>query len=52
MKEGNMNIDQIGYECGFQTLSNFNKQFKTVMEKQPNQYRNEFLKVATDSYRY
>lgn len=26
-----MNIDSIGYECGFQTLSNFNKQFKTVM---------------------
>lgn len=52
LKKGNMNIDQIGYECGFQTLSNFNKQFKTVMGKQPNQYRNEFLKVATDSYRY
>ncbi|RZJ73756.1 MAG: AraC family transcriptional regulator [Flavobacterium sp.] len=50
LKNGNMNIDQIGYECGFQTLSNFNKQFKTVMGKQPNQYRNEFLKVATDRY--
>ncbi|WP_288883425.1 AraC family transcriptional regulator [Pedobacter panaciterrae] len=52
LKEGKMNIDQIGYECGFQTLSNFNKQFKKVIGKQPNQYRNEYQKVAAESYRY
>lgn len=50
LKDGKMNIDQIGYECGFQTLSNFNKQFKTVTGKQPNLYRNEFLKAATFTY--
>ena len=51
LKEEKMNIDNIGYECGFQTLSNFNKQFKRVMEKQPHCYRNEYLQVTTDAYR-
>ncbi|MGV8877717.1 MAG: AraC family transcriptional regulator [Sphingobacteriaceae bacterium] len=52
LKEGKMNIDQIGYECGFQTLSNFNKQFKKVMGKQPHRYRNEYLNIATDGGHY
>ena len=51
LKEEKMNIDSIGYECGFQTLSNFNKQFKTVMGKQPHKYRNEYLKASTDTFR-
>lgn len=51
LKEERMNIDRIGYECGFQTLSNFNKQFKTVMGKQPHCYRNEYLQVAANTYR-
>lgn len=51
LQEEKMNIDSIGYECGFQTLSNFNKQFKNVMEKQPYCYRKEYLKVSNDVYR-
>lgn len=51
LQEEKMNIDSIGYECGFQTLSNFNKQFKNVMKKQPHSYRNEYLQVSSDSYR-
>jgi transcriptional regulator GlxA family with amidase domain len=51
LKEEKMNIDNIGYECGFQTLSNFNKQFKTVMGKQPHNYRNEYLKASADTFR-
>ena len=51
LKEEKMNIDSIGYECGFQTLSNFNKQFKTVMGKQPHKYRNEYLKASTVTFR-
>lgn len=50
LKEGEMNIDRIGYECGFQTLSNFNRQFKKVTGQQPHQYRNEYLKMAIDLY--
>jgi AraC-like DNA-binding protein len=51
LKEDKMNIENIGYECGFQTLSNFNKQFKTVMGQQPHNYRNEYLKASTDTFR-
>lgn len=51
LKEEKMNIDNIGYECGFQTLSNFNKQFKKVMGKQPHNYRNEYLQIAAEAYR-
>lgn len=51
LKEENMNIDYIGCECGFRTVSNFNKQFKKVVGKQPHCYRNEYLRVITDTYR-
>jgi AraC-like DNA-binding protein len=38
-------ISQICYECGFNTLSNFNKQFKDIMLKTPTQYKEEFLSI-------
>ncbi|MFC3199077.1 AraC family transcriptional regulator [Parapedobacter deserti] len=50
LKEDKMNIDRIGYECGFQSLTNFNKQFKKVTGKQPHQYRNEYQKMAVEAY--
>lgn len=36
------NSSQACYESGFQTLSNFNRQFKTVMKRTPTQYVREF----------
>ena len=51
LQEEKMNIDSIGYECGFQTLSNFNKQFKNVMDKQPHCYRKEYQEVSNNVYR-
>jgi AraC-like DNA-binding protein len=50
LNEEKMSIGQVGYECGFQTLSNFNKQFKSVTGKQPLTYRNECLKVKIDAF--
>lgn len=50
LNEEKMSIGQVGYECGFHTLSNFNKQFKAVTGKQPLTYRNEYLKVKIDAY--
>ena len=50
LNEGKMSIGQVGYECGFYTLSNFNKQFKAVTGKQPLVYRNEYLKIQIDAY--
>jgi AraC-like DNA-binding protein len=38
-------ISQICYECGFNTLSNFNKQFKDIMLKTPSQYKEEFMSI-------
>jgi AraC-like DNA-binding protein len=37
------NSSQACYESGFQTLSNFNRQFKMVMKRTPTQYLKEFL---------
>jgi AraC-like DNA-binding protein len=34
-------IAQIAYECGFNTLSNFNKSFKTIKGKTPRSFRNQ-----------
>ena len=38
-------IEQVCYECGFNTLSNFNKQFKDIMLKKPTKYKQEFLSL-------
>jgi AraC-like DNA-binding protein len=38
-------VSNICYECGFNTLSNFNKQFKEVMLKKPYQYKKEFMSL-------
>lgn len=40
--EDNMNVSQACYESGFQTLSNFNKQFKTITHRSPLQYKKEY----------
>ena len=48
LTEEKMSINQIGYECGFHNISNFNKQFKKVTGEQPFHYRSECLKVQID----
>ncbi len=42
LHESDLNISEISYECGFFTLSNFNKLFKERMKKTPMEYRKEF----------
>lgn len=44
LQQDDLNISQVCFECGFFTLSNFNKQFKERIGKTPLEYRNEFLK--------
>jgi AraC-like DNA-binding protein len=41
LSETEDSIEHICYECGFNTLSNFNKQFKEVVGQQPSQYKKE-----------
>lgn len=50
LKEGKLTIDLICYACGFQSLTNFNKQFKMVTGKQPHQYRAEYQRVAVEPF--
>lgn len=47
LHETDLNISEISYECGFFTLSNFNKLFKDRIKKTPVEYRREFLKTFT-----
>ncbi|HEX5555604.1 MAG TPA: AraC family transcriptional regulator [Chitinophagaceae bacterium] len=47
--EDKMNITEICYACGFNNLSNFNRQFKSVTHKTPLQYQNEYLNAPADS---
>ncbi len=45
LQEDKLSISQIIYECGFRTLSNFNKVFKSKMKMIPTDYR-RFVKKA------
>jgi AraC-like DNA-binding protein len=38
-------IEQICYECGYNTLSNFNKQFKEIMLQKPTHYKKAFMSL-------
>nr|WP_252734355.1 MULTISPECIES: AraC family transcriptional regulator [Arenibacter] len=40
--ENKMNIGEACYESGFQTLSNFNKQFKAITKRTPLSYKKEY----------
>ena len=42
----NYNISEICYRSGFHNLSNFNRQFKQIVNKSPYQYKNDILRTA------
>lgn len=42
LNETDLNISEISYECGFFTLSNFNKLFRERIKKTPMEYRKQF----------
>lgn len=41
LMQTDMNVSEISYECGFNTISNFNKQFKAVTGTNPIGYQNK-----------
>ena len=41
-EDDNKTISQVSYECGFNTLSNFHRQFKWYMKITPKAYREKF----------
>jgi AraC-like DNA-binding protein len=40
-----LSVEQVCYECGFNTVSNFNRQFLELMKKKPTQYKKEFMSL-------
>lgn len=45
LHEQDLNISEVGYESGFNTLSNFNKLFKDKMGVSPLVYKKDYLKT-------
>ena len=45
-------IRSIAYDCGFETLSNFNRQFKMMLGMPPLLYRKEFFRSCVESFGY
>lgn len=45
LQETDKTINEIGFECGFNTISNFNKRFKAVMGLSPKNYRNSIYSL-------
>lgn len=45
LKHGNQTIAAISNEAGFNNLSNFNRQFKSLMGKSPSEYRDLFHSI-------
>jgi AraC-like DNA-binding protein len=45
LTETDESIAQVCYDCGFNTLSNFNKQFKEIISKKPTEYKKEFMNI-------
>lgn len=43
--ESEMTVSAIGFECGYKTLSNFNRQFRAIVGLTPVGYRKEYEKV-------
>lgn len=41
--ENNMSVSEICFECGFNNLSNFNRQFRNVYHSNPLAYRKQYL---------
>jgi len=44
--EEKLSVVEICYECGFNNLSNFNKQFKQVQKVSPSDYQKQYLKTT------
>lgn len=43
--EGEHSVAAIGFECGYKTLSNFNRQFKEITGLTPVEYRKEYRRL-------
>jgi len=49
LQESDLSIHQVGYYCGYESMSNFNKQFKELFATTPLKYRHSILHQNTHS---
>ncbi len=49
--EKKMNVTQACYESGFNTISNFNRQFKAITQYSPLAYKNKYRATGIEGYR-
>jgi AraC-like DNA-binding protein len=49
LKKETITIERVSYECGFPSVTNFNRQFKKLKGQKPSDYRNEFLRISQES---
>lgn len=47
--EEDLNVKEVGYSCGYNNTSNFYHQFKTIMKKNPFEYKRNYLVSNTSS---
>lgn len=43
LQESDLSIHQISFNCGYESLSNFNKQFKELFQTSPSKYRQRII---------
>ncbi|ARA94324.1 hypothetical protein AWN76_014955 [Rhodothermaceae bacterium RA] len=46
--EEDLSISQVSFECGYRTLSNFNRQFKAISGLTPSDYRRKYAAALVD----
>ncbi len=46
LTDATMNISQIAYNCGFENLSNFNRQFKKIRNITPSEFQKQVNSAA------
>lgn len=51
LQEKRLSITEICYECGFNNISNFNRQFKEITKYSPTEYMNEFNRSSLLDHR-
>jgi AraC-like DNA-binding protein len=47
--EKDLSISSVAYECGYPTLSNFNRQFKAITGLTPREYMRKYTSVSVDT---
>ena len=45
LAEDEKNVSEVCYDCGYNNMSHFNHQFKTITKKTPLEYKMDYIKI-------